>query len=103
MTTDEAQAADKQIRADVDDVLSMPNGAGKRVFAYLFKTSNYSSIVSAIDPRNAEIIPSSSAFNDGRRALYVGLRRKASYDLLKAAEELVERPLHTAPAVEKKP
>lgn len=79
-----------KINAAIDAVLRTEEG--RTLFVLLFKLANYNQIVSAIDPRNAEIIPASSAYNDGRRSLYVDLRKRAAFDLLQAAEALAERP-----------
>lgn len=87
---EDRKASAKKLDAQIDLVLRTEEG--RALFVLLFKLANYNQIVSAIDPRNAEIIPASSAYNDGRRSLYVDLRRRASYDLLQAAEALAERP-----------
>ena len=90
MDLNEAKKKRVELTAAIDAVLS--TDPGRKLFALLFKLSAYNRVVSAIDNRNSEILPASSAYNDGRRSLYVDLRQLASYDLLKPAEELAERP-----------
>lgn len=87
---DDRKAASKKLDAQIDAVLRTEEG--RALFGLLFRLANYNGVVSAIDVRNHEILPASSAYNDGRRSLYVDLRRRASYDLLQAAEALAERP-----------
>ena len=86
----------EETKKAVDVVLGTEEG--RLVFAHIFHLCSYNMNSSVVDPRNSEILPSSSAYNDGRRSVYVGLRRLASYDLLKAAEDLAERPVPAAPA-----
>lgn len=89
MSTDR-NAIEKKLDSQIDAVLRTEEG--RALFVLMFRLSSYNMNVSAIDPRNHEILPASSAYNDGRRSLYVDLRRRASYDLLQAAEALAERP-----------
>lgn len=84
------KAAVAKLRGSVDAVLRTEEG--RAVFAYLFHDSLYNQNTTSVHPQTGETLPGATAFNDGRRALYISLRRLASYDLLQAAEELAERP-----------
>lgn len=84
------KAAEKKLDSQVDAVLRTEEG--RAVFAFLFHRAEYNGTAVAVDPSSHEILPLSSAYNAGRRSLYLDLRRRASYDLLQAAEALAERP-----------
>lgn len=83
------RAEDARLDKAVDAVLRTEEG--RAVVGFLFRRAGYNKTVSAIDPRNAEIIPTSSAYNDGRRSLYIDLRNHASAELLHVVEAEAER------------
>lgn len=84
---DAAAREEAILRKDIEEVLS--SQAGQRLFAWLHRNSGYAMPASVV--RDREILPLSSAYNDGRRALYITLRGKADPKLLRDAEELSER------------
>jgi hypothetical protein len=85
-------AADQseKLHKSVDEVLR--SEAGRTLFAHLFNICGYNASSTVVNPVTGEVSPEATTYNEARRGVYLHLRRLASYDLLKAAEELAEKP-----------
>lgn len=91
MATEEKKiiVGDAKLHEAVDTVLRTE--AGRRVFAHLFHVCGYN--VSSLSRKgDGEIAPIATECREAQRMVYIRLRNLASYDLLRAAEELAERP-----------
>ena len=79
----------EELHKSVDAVLRTPEG--RALFAHLFNVCGYNRSSTVADPANGAVLAESTAYNEARRGVYIHLRQLASYDLLKAAEEIAER------------
>jgi hypothetical protein len=90
---------DAKLHEAVDTILRTE--AGRRVFAHLFHLCGYN-VSSLVRQSDGEIALLSTECREAQRMVYIRLRNLASYDLLRAAEELAENPALTpAPLKEK--
>ncbi len=88
-----AQDNSEKLHKSVDEVLR--SEAGRTLFAHLFSICGYNASSTVVNPATGEVNAEATTYNEARRGVYLHLRRLASYDLLKPAEELAEKPAVT--------
>lgn len=87
------------LRMAVDEVLKTP--AGRRVWAALFHACGYS--VSSLTTRpDGEVAPLSTECKEAQRLIYINLRKLASRELLRGAEDFAEYEDGQSPSPEEK-
>lgn len=85
-----AEGLVEDVKRSVDAVLRTEEG--RKLFAHLHLICGYSTTSIVIDRQTGGALAEATVYNEARRGVYIYLRRLASYDLLKVAEELAERP-----------
>lgn len=75
----------------VDNLLKTEDG--RELFKHLFFISGYNQTSLFINPVSREVNTHGTVFNEGRRAVYLELRRLATRSLLTAVEEEAEKAL----------
>ena len=62
----------RKVKAALDTVLK--SDAGRTLFTHLFEACSYNRSSVAVDMKTGDYQPLASAFNDGRRSVYINLR-----------------------------
>jgi hypothetical protein len=70
---------------------------GKELVAFLWKESGYAELSRVIDPRSGDILNAASSYNEGRRSLYLTLRRLADPVALLPVEMEAEKMIRAVP------